>query len=593
MIITRRRAAAVLGSTMLTPILASCATASGASGADVGFEALGARWLETSLAQTPIEATKIGEHRFDAEVDDLSAAGRAAQLRFAQETLAALAQFDRATLSRANQVDAALLENQLRGQIWALERQQAWAWNPLFYQAKAGDAIYALMSREFAPLSVRLDSVTARLEKLPALLRQSREELVLARVPPPHAETYSRQNPGLKSLIAELVAPNLDQLSPASRARAEAAIAAFETAVDEQQRWIESEMIPAARGEWRAGAQMFDEQLPFTLATNLSRQEIRRRADAAVVEVRAAMYSAAKRALAGRSDAPVTPDNPNADQQQAAIRAALDISGAERPTRDNIVQVATAAVDEAAAFIRARDLITLPAAPVRVIEMPEFQQGVAVAYCDSPGPLERQLETFYAVSPIPASWTDAQAESFLREYNNRAIIDVGVHEAMPGHFVQLAHANAYPSVLRAVLASGPFIEGWACYAEIMMVDEGFRADDPLYELAQLKVQLRTITNAILDQAVHVDGISEEEAMHLLTHTAFQEEREAAGKWRRAQLSITQLSTYFVGLSEHQETRAAAAARPGFQLKAYHDGILSFGSPPVRYARALLFGEPIQ
>ncbi|MEQ1490910.1 MAG: DUF885 domain-containing protein, partial [Terricaulis sp.] len=246
-------------------------------------------------------------------------------------------------------------------------------------------------------------------------------------------------------------------------------------------------------------------------------------------------------------------------------------------------------------FVIEHDLITLPEGPVRVILMPEFQRGVAVAYCDSPGPLERNLETFYAISPIPDDWSEEQATSFLREYNNRAILDIGVHEAMPGHYVQIFHSNRYPSTLRAVLGSGSFVEGWAVYAEEMMCQEGFRSNDPLYRLSQLKVQLRTITNSIIDQAIHVDGMTQEEMMTFLTQTAFQEEREAAGKWRRAQLSVTQLSTYFVGFQEHLETRVAARAKQGasFNLKAYHDGVLSFGSPPGRFARQLLLDEPIQ
>ena len=157
----------------------------------------------------------------------------------------------------------------------------------------------------------------------------------------------------------------------------------------------------------------------------------------------------------------------------------------------------------------------------------EFQRGVAVAYCDSPGPLERHLETFYAVSPIPDDWSEDQAVSFLREYNNRATLDIAVHEAMPGHYVQIYHSNRYPSTLRAVLGSGSFVEGWAVYAEEMMCEEGFRSNDPLYRLSQLKVQLRTITNSIIDQAIHVDGMTQEQMMTFLTQTAFQEEREAA------------------------------------------------------------------
>jgi uncharacterized protein (DUF885 family) len=306
------------------------------------------------------------------------------------------------------------------------------------------------------------------------------------------------------------------------------------------------------------------------------------------------MYAAAALALQGRTGAPPTPPNPSHEQEQAAIRAALDIAASERPPRDQVVAVATPAVEEATAIVRAHDLITLPDAPVRVIEQPEFKRGVAVAYCDSPGPLDHGQETFYAISPIPADWTDAQTVSFLREYNTRAIGDVGVHEAMPGHYVQIWHSNRYPSTLRAVLGSGSFIEGWAVYAENMMAVQGFHGDDPLYRLCQLKVQLRTITNAILDQSIHVDGISRDDAMKLMVETAFQEEREAAGKWVRAQLSSTQLSTYFVGWSEHEECRAAAAQKWGaaFNLKNYHDRVLAFGSPPMRYARALLLEEPI-
>lgn len=543
---------------------------------------------------SPISATQTGDHRFDARIDDVSAAGRARALGFARGTLRALDAIDPAGLSRANQVDAALLRNAMAAQLWDGETAQSWAWNPLTYQARTGDAIYALMAREFAPIGVRLGAVAARMEQLPALLRTARGELDPARVPAPFAETYANQNRGLKSLVGELVEPHKGALGEPQRARLDAAITGFNAAIDEHQAWIEAVLVPRAQGDFRIGRQAFDEKLAFTLQSSLSRQDIRQRAEAAVIEVRAEMYRVAKLALAGRADAPALPDAPDPGEQQAAIRAALDIAASDRPARDRLVETATAGVAEAEAFVRAHDLITLPEAPVRVIIMPEFQRGVAVAYCDSPGPLDRHLDTFYAVSPIPDDWSEEQSVSFLREYNNRGILDIAVHEAMPGHYVQIAHSNLYPSVLRAVLSSGSFVEGWAVYAEEMMVEQGFRRGDPLYRLSQLKVQLRTVTNAILDQAIHVDGMSREEAMALMTQTAFQEEREAAGKWRRAQLSSTQLSTYFVGFAEHMGARAEAKRRQGagFDLKRYHDMVLSFGSPPMRYASALLFDTPI-
>jgi uncharacterized protein (DUF885 family) len=392
-----------------------------------------------------------------------------------------------------------------------------------------------------------------------------------------------------------MIEPHVGVLEPNERTRLEAAITAFNVAVDSHQAWIEATLAPLAQADFRAGAEVFDRQLAFTLQSDLTRADIRQRAEAAVISVRAEMYRVAKLALAGQAGAPETPDHPTPEQQQGAIRAALDLAAADRPPRDRLVETATAGVEEARDFVAAGDLITLPEGPVRVILMPEFQRGFAVAYCDSPGPLERHLDTFYAVSPIPDDWTEEQAVSFLREYNTRGTLDIAVHEAMPGHYVQIWHSNRYPSTLRAVLSSGSFVEGWAVYAEEMMVEQGFRADDPLYRLSQLKVQLRTITNAIIDQAIHVDGMSQDEMMRLLTHTAFQEEREAAGKWRRAQLSVTQLSTYFVGFQEHLETRTAAQSAWGgaYSLKRYHDGVLAFGSPPGRFARQLLLDEPIQ
>jgi uncharacterized protein (DUF885 family) len=591
---TRRRVVTALGSTMLMPIVAGDAFGETQSGADRAFSSLAQRWLDQSMRLSPVGATQIGDHRFDGQLDDMSAEGRNAGLRFAHQTLDALNRIDKTQLSRANQVDAALLSNALRAQIWTTEIVQDWAWNPLTYQGVAGGAIYGLMAREFAPLPTRLAAATRRLEAMPRLLQQAREQLDPTRVPAPHAATYALQNPGLKSTIIDMIEPHKDALPGAARTRLQAAIATHNAAVDEHQHWIETTLVPAAKADFRAGAERFDQQLQFTLQSSLTRQQIRQRAEAAVVSVRAQMYAVSKQALAGKPGAPPTPDNPTPDQQQAVIRAALDLAAADRPPRDQVVQFASGTVEEARQFVAAKDLITLPAGPVRVMEIPEFARGFAVAYCDSPGPLDKNLATFYCVLPIPSDWSDEQVTSFLREYNTRAICDVGVHEAMPGHYVQLFHSNSYPSVLRAILGSGSFIEGWAVYAEGMMVEQGFRGDDPLYKLSQLKVLLRTVTNSIIDQAIHCDGMTQEQMMQLLTQTAFQEEREAAGKWRRAQLSVTQLSTYFVGVTEHNETRAAAEQRDGasFNLKAYHDGILAYGSPPMRYARALYLNEPI-
>ena len=307
------------------------------------------------------------------------------------------------------------------------------------------------------------------------------------------------------------------------------------------------------------------------------------------------MYEIAAPCSRASAAAPPTPAKPSAAQQQRAIKAALELAYAERPQRDAVLDAARASLVDATRFVREKNIVTVPDEPLEIIVMPEFQQGVALAYCDSPGALEAGQKTFYAVSPIPAQWTRAQTDSFLREYNSRSIHNLTIHEAMPGHYLQLAHANKYPSTLRKVLASGPFIEGWAVYTERVMIEQGYMNGDPLMKLIQLKWYLRSIVNALLDQAVHVDGISRDAAMKLMTESGFQEEREAAGKWTRAQLTSAQLPVYFVGAQEHIALRAEAEQRLGaaFSLREYHDKVLSYGSPPVRFARELLFDLPIE
>jgi uncharacterized protein (DUF885 family) len=582
----------LLGATALSaPHLAKAAAP---SPADAQFANIAARWLEATLRLQPVGATQTGDHRFDGEIDDMSAAGRAARLKAAVGFLAELTALDRSKLSRDNQVDAAILASQLGYAIWDEQVCQSWAWDPQAYSSLAGNALYTLVAREFAPLPARLHSATLRMEKLPHLFEQMRANLVPARVPQIHATTVAKQNGGVTDIVESMILVHADALGAEERTRLTAAADALKKAVAEHQLWLDKTLVPAAKGDFRLGAKLFDEKLVFTLNSTLSRKEIRERAEAAVKETRGKMYAVSLEALRRNNTPAAAPDVVTPAHEQEVIEAALALAYAMRPPRDQVVATAKKALAAATQFVRVKDLITLPTAPVQVVTMPKFAQGVAVAYCDSPGPLDKGLDTFFDVSPIPDDWTQAQTDSFLREYNTLGIQDVAVHEAMPGHYVQLWHANACPSTLRAVLSSGSFVEGWAVYAEGMMVEQGFLGDQPLYKLVQLKVLLRTVTNAILDQALHVDGISKDDAMKLMTATAFQQEREASGKWTRASLSSTQLSTYFVGVSEHNAMRAEAMRRAGagFNLKTYHDRALAYGSAPARYVRALMFDEAI-
>ena len=582
-------ATAVLGAAAAPFVTAAIARPTVSS--DEQFEALSKRYIDAIAEFSPSYGTQLGDHRFDDKLADVSAAGRAKQMAFERGMLAELGKVDRKAMTRDNQVDAALLDNQLRFDIWDNDVLKSWSWNAQNYNDAAAGALYTLAARDFASWPQRLKAATARMEALPALILEGRKQLDPAKVPLVYAQTVSRQNGGVVEVAEGMLAPHANELAPGERARFNAALANLKAAVADQQIWIDKTLVPAAQGDFRLGAKLYDQKMKFALMSTMSRQDLKAKATTAAADTRAQMYAIARTVLKDQN----LPASPTPEQQQKAIEAALDLTYAKRPERSGVMDAAKATLASATDFVRSKNLVTMPTAPVKIIEMPKYQQGNSVAYCDSPGPLDKGQDTFFAISPIPADWTDAQATSFLREYNSYMIHDLSIHEAMPGHWLQIDHSNQDKSTLRAVLSSGPFVEGWAVYAEGMMADQDYLGGDPLFKLTVLKMRLRSITNTLLDIGIQTEGMTRDQAMDLMMKGAFQQEREAAGKWIRASLSSTQLLSYFTGYSEHMAMREEAKKRWGarFDLKAYNDAVLAHGSPPARFVRELVFDLPIE
>lgn len=557
--------------------------------ADETFKQLAAQFVSESPGYSPVGATWLGDHRFDAQLDEISAEARQRKAAFWQSYLQRLSEIPKTELAQANRIDAAMLEHHLRSNLWHIETLQEWVWNPLGYSGLAGNALYTLMARDFAPIEERLRNATRRMEQFPRLLEQVRRTLDAPRTPKVHAETAVKQNRGIKTIIDTMLRPHPDRLPPSDRTQFQRAMETAREAIDTHQKWLEEHLKPNAAGNGRIGQSLYDQKLPFALHSPLSRAEIRRSAENELRRVRHEMYELAARVHEQTRSGKKTPASPTPGVEQDVIASCLEMAYRETPDPARIVETATEMLAKATEFVAASGLVSVPPDPCEVIVMPEFRRGVSLAYCDSPGPLDVGQRTFYAISPPPADWTAEQVRSLLREYNLRSLHNLTVHEAMPGHFLQLAHANRYPSTLRAMLSSGTFIEGWAVYTEQLMVEQGFAEGDLLMNLVVLKWYLRGIANALLDQAVHVDGIEEADAMRLMTRDTFQEEREASGKWVRAQLTSTQLPTYFVGYQEHVRLRREVEQTwgSGFNLRKYHDALLSFGSPPTQHVRTLL------
>ncbi|HVG32019.1 MAG TPA: DUF885 domain-containing protein [Pyrinomonadaceae bacterium] len=550
--------------------------------ADKRFEALAKKYIEQLLEMNPETATNLGDHRFDNRLDDYSLKGVERDRAFNQKYLKALGGIPAGSLSQVNSVDYRIMRNRLEYNLFQLEELREYEWNPLRYNI--GGAIYALIARDFAPLKDRMRSVKERLKAIPAVLAQAKANL--KNPPRVHTETAITQNTGTIGLVRDELQPFIEQV-PELKAEITPVQAAAVRALEDYGAWLTKELLPRSTADFRLGDAKYRRKLHLALESDLSKEEILRRAEADLKSTQDAMYEVAlplyKKYFPAENSAARLTD------RRLVIKAVLARLAEAHPTNETIVPLASEQVKSATDFVRQHNLVSVPEEPVKVIVMPEFTRGVAVAYCNAVGPFERRGETFYAISPTPKDWTRERTESFFREYNNYMLLDVTVHEAMPGHYLQLAHANKFnaPTRLRAIFQSNTFAEGWAVYAEQVMAERGFGG--PEVRMQQLKLKLRTIINAILDQKIHTAGMTEKEALYLMMNEGFQEEGEAAGKWRRAQMTSTQLSNYYVGSLEVIDIRRAFEAKMGdtANFRQMHDTMLSFGSPAPKYVKELM------
>lgn len=544
------------------------------------FEKLADGFFQGFLPLNPEWATGLGDHRFDHMLSDYSPDGIEKKESFYIAYLDSLKQVKPSGLNSTNRVDFDILENRIRAMIFELDTLKSYQWNPRMYNP--GGAIYSLLVRDFAPLEERMRNVVSRLDAIPELLDQGRANL--KNPPKIFTETAIKQNQGTIHLIKNDLSTYIEQLSQPIDEFEEIRDRAT-SALQDYGDWLESDLLPLSTGDFRIGDANYRSKLRYTLDSDLPREEILKSAEADLEKTKSEIYETAlllfEKYFPDRSS--------EKGDTNVVVRAVLDSLANEHPDEENIVEMARLCLRMCTDFVREKGFVSVPDEPINVIVMPEFQRGFAVAYCDSPGPLEKGQKTFYAISPPPSDWSPERVDSYFREYNDYMLWDLTIHEAMPGHYLQLAHANQFkdPSMVRSIFDSGVFTEGWATYAEQLMVEYGFEGL-PL-KMQMLKMRLRMIINAIIDQKIHADGMTEKQAMDMMMKEGYQEEAEAAGKWRRACLSSTQLSTYYIGNLELNQIREAYQRKMSgeFNQREFNDKLLSFGSPPPRFVRQLM------
>ncbi|MDA8296839.1 MAG: DUF885 domain-containing protein [Actinomycetota bacterium] len=519
--------------------------------------------VDALLAFSPERATELGDHRFDDQIADLSLAGLEDGARRLASHRRALAEIPAEALGPEDRVDQAMLLGELDRLAFEIGELAPLTWDPLAYDI--GDLFHPLLTRDVLAVPVRLQAIAKRLAALPGRLA-----LAIAQLEAPplvHVETALAQHPGTVAMVRDEVDRLLAE-APALEAVVRPAQEAALGALESYRAHLEG-LLAGAHRDPRLGEARFARRLALTLGASHSPAEVLRAASEHLAAIEDELAEVAA-AFVGHGG-----------ERAQVIREALGAVGRAAPDDASVVPLAIAALSSCTAAVRELGLLAVPEEAIGVEVMPEFRRGVAVAYCEPAGPLEQGGRSHFAIAPAPADWDATRRASFYREYNEAMLVNLTVHEAMPGHALQLIHARRFvgSSPARQVLASGTFVEGWAVHAERLMAEAGL-GGLPV-RLQQLKMQLRSTINAILDVSVHAGALDEQGALALMMGRGYQEEGEARGKWRRACLTSTQLSTYFVGY------HALAPILQRVSATGRYDEVLAHGSPPPHLLADLL------
>jgi uncharacterized protein (DUF885 family) len=525
-----------------------------------------------SLALAPTNATQAGYHRhhgliLDDLLDDFSPKGIEAQRHLNQQIASRITQLNQATLDAEQRADIQVLQSAIGNAQLDLQEIQGWRHNPTIYVELVGNALYSPYVLHYAPAAERYGHIINRLKKVPELIQQA--EAALLDSPQDWNRVAREENDGNVELIE---GPLRNDCPAALRRDYETAAASAVAALKGFNGWLEK-TLAAKTSDWRLGKDLYAKKFRFSLVTGKSPEQLLKEAeqDLALTRQEMAKLAAPKsveQALAEVASSHATPDTYMAEAKRTLVSAT--------------------------AFVKAKDLLTLPTnGNLQVIDTPVFMRGTYGVGGFNPAPaLEPKLGAFYWVTPISSSWPQSRIDSKLREYNNSGLEHLTVHEAMPGHYVQGEIANGIQPksrrLLRNLYGNVPYVEGWAVYTQQMMAEQGYQSDTPGYQLTLKKQMLRVLANTILDVRLQTLGMTDAQAIDLMTKETYQEIEEATAKLQRAKLSSCQLPTYYAGFKGWMDVRAHyRAAHPGATLKQFHESALREGAVPLPVLDELL------
>ncbi len=555
---------------------------------DSGFKAFEDRFILAFWKQNPGWASYVGFHDYDSLLVVPNAENRLAENEFCRAYLDSLKQFSGKNLTKSELTDLMMIRDQLESSIWYNDVFKSYEWNPASYNL--GGAFGIMINGKYGPLDDRLRAISRKMDLVEDYYAAAKANILNPTAQ--HTDLAISQNQGALSVFgASLIdSVHASGLSDTEKENLFTNIELAKMAIEDYVEFLKNEIKPTldenAR-DFRIGKNLFSEKFEREIVSSYSAEEIYAKALEAKSNLHREMFTLTKKMwkqyLAG-TEIP--------SDSLVAIRMMIDKLSLVHCHRDSFMSSIEAQIPELTAFVNEHDLVFLdPEKPLVVRQEPAYMAGVAGASISAPGPYDKYGDTYYNVGTL-VNYTDEQAESFLREYNKYMLQILNIHEAIPGHYAQLVYSNQSPSLVKSVFGNGAMVEGWAVYTERMMLEEGYGNNSPEMWLMYYKWNLRTTCNTILDYSIHVNGMTEEQALDLLINQAFQQEAEAKGKWRRATLSQVQLCSYFTGFTEIMDLRNEMKAKQGdaFSLKAFHEDFLSFGSAPVKYVRELMMNE---
>jgi uncharacterized protein (DUF885 family) len=528
-------------------------------------------------------ASSVGYHKLDSVLVIPDSKDEKKQLDFVAAQLDSLKQYDIDDLSDKNKTDFYMIKNQMDAIIFSTKKMKSSQWNPSEYNVCGSFA--EILNGSYDSLEIRLKTFNTKMNGIPAYYEAAKKNIKNPTIE--HTELAIAQNLGGSSVFEGELTAALDKskLTAAEKKeildKARVSVKAITNYVD----WLKKLPNKTPRS-FRLGTELYADKFDLDIQSGYNADQIYKIAVDHKKDLHNKMF-----VLADKLWTKYKGTAPKPADKLDLIKQVIDKISLQHTTPEKFQSEIEKQIPELTAYVKAKDLLYIdPSKPLVVRKEPAYMAGVAGASISAPGPYDKNANTYYNVGSM-SGWTAENSESYLREYNDYILQILNIHEAIPGHYTQLVYSNQSPSIIKSILGNGAMVEGWAVYAEKMMLENGYKNSDEMW-LMYYKWNLRTTCNTILDISVHTKNMSKEEAMILLTREAFQQQAEAEGKWKRVTLSQVQLCSYFTGYTEIYNLREELKKQEGdkFNLKKFHEKFLSFGSAPVKYIKELMLSK---